>query len=345
MSTAEFCFPSNKKRTVNRYCKILATASFIPEKVINNEEIIAKYDLPFKNDVIVKATGVEKRHIAEDNQDDSDLLSAAAKQCISSYNLKAEDLTRLIVNKFKGDNLLPMTASRVLDKLGCNVANHAFDLDGGTSSFLFALDVAERFIGTGDEFVLIASGGVNNRFISKTDPRVAFLFGDASAAILMGPAEESHVLASYFYTNHEYYHLATSGGMEFLKKLRFEGDDSQFYDMYKMENWKDAEDFYQRAVKEIYRNLQEESGMGIGDIDLVLITENNAPIRDLTLETLGVSEEKSLSLLKDYGNTMSASLPLLLDKGFKSGRIQEGMKIMLISHGEGISGGGMIYKV
>jgi 3-oxoacyl-[acyl-carrier-protein] synthase-3 len=63
------------------------------------------------------------------------------------------------------------------------------------------------------------------------------------------------------------------------------------------------------------------------------------------LETLGVGTEKSISLIREYGNTMSAMLPLLIDYGLRSGRIEEGMNIMLISHGEGFSGGGLIYRV
>lgn len=78
---------------------------------------------------------------------------------------------------------------------------------------------------------------------------------------------------------------------------------------------------------------------------MVLVTENNVKIWELTLETLGVYPEKSISLIREYGNTMSAMLPLLIDHGFRSGRIQKGMNIMLISHGEGFSGGGLIYRV
>ena len=340
-----YCFPEKKRKEISRFSKILATGSYIPEKTVINDEIISKNELPFRSSVIFKATGVEKRHIADNTQDDSDLLCFAAKNCLDSYELRPESLSRLIVNKYMGDNILPMTASRLQSKLGSRMANHAFDLDGGVSSFLFALDLGMRYIATGDEYVLIASGGVNNRLISKKDPRVAFLFGDASASILLGPSEEQHVLASYFYSNHEYYHLATARGIKFLRETSFERDPSDFYDTYKMDNWKDAEDFYRNATKEVFTRLQEESGLSIKDIDLVLVTENNASIRDLTLEALGVGEEKSISLLKEHGNTMSAMLPLLLDFGWKNGRIHEGMNILLVSHGEGISGGGIIYKV
>lgn len=345
MGVNEYYFPKNKKRTIKRYCQILSTGSYIPEAVVSNDEIIAEYQLPVKNEVIVKATGVEKRHVAALTQDDSDMLSIAARRCLDAFQLKPEQLSRLIVNKYMGDNLLPMTASRVQAKLESAVANHAFDVDGGISSFLTAVDLASRFIATGDEYVLIASGGVHNRLISKTDPRVAFLYGDAAASILLGPSEEIHLLGSYFYTNHQYYELATARGTEFLRRTRFDGDGSEFYDTYKMGNWKSAEDFYRRATQEIAEKLREESGLSLKEIDLFLTTENNAPIRELTLKTLGVNEEQSFSLLAEYGNTMSAALPLLLDYGIKTGRIQKGMRIMLISHGEGISGGGMIYKV
>lgn len=341
----QYYFPKNKHKYIKRFSKILSTASYIPETSLSNEEIIERYKLPFKSSAILKTTGVARRHIANNNQDDSDLLCLAAQSCLERYGLKPDNLSRLIVNKYRGDNLLPMTASRLQAKLGSKTANHAFDVDGGISSFLIALDLATRYIDTGDDFILIASGGIHNRLVSKTDPRVAFLFGDASAAILLGPSTEPHVLASYFYTNHNFYELATSRGLLFLENISFEEDSSVFYDTYKMGNWKQAADFYQIATREIYRNLQEESGLSIEEMDLVLVTENNAAIRRLTLETLGVGEEKSLTLLAETGNTMSAMLPLLLDHAAKTGRLQEGTRLMLISHGEGISGGGMVYKV
>ena len=96
------------------------------------------------------------------------------------------------------------------------------------------------------------------------------------------------------------------------------------YDTYKMGNWKEAEEFYKEAVYEVSKNLFLESGLKIDDVDLVLVTENNRKIWELTLDVLGVGEEKSISLIKNHGNTMSAMLPLLLDKGFSTGKIQKG---------------------
>ena len=97
---------------------------------------------------------------------------------------------------------------------------------------------------------------------------------------------------------------------------------------------REAEEFFREATSVVSKNLLEESGLKMEDIDLVLVTENNKKIWQLTLETLGVSEDKSISILRDCGNTMSAMLPLLIDKGISTGKIAEGMNVMMISHGK-----------
>ena len=349
MKISKYVFPKHKRRHINRYCKIKSVASYIPEKSVDNEEIIREFNLPFKGSFITKSIGVESRFVAQDNQSDSDLLVLAAEKCLKKANFKVDDLSRIIVNKFYGDNLLPMTASALQRKLGSSTAIHSFDIEGGISSFLHTFDAASRFISTGDEDILIASGGISSKLISKTDPRVAFLFGDAAASVLIGRSEQQHILASYFYSNYDFYELATAiTPLTLVDKRETMTIDQQMasvYDTYKMGNWKEAEEFYKEAVYEVSKNLFLESGLKIDDVDLVLVTENNRKIWELTLDVLGVREEKSISLIKNHGNTMSAMLPLLLDKGFSTGKIQKGMIIMLISHGEGLSGGGILYKV
>jgi len=349
MGGLKFYFPKNKRKNITRFCKILSTASFFPEKVLTNEEIIEKNSLPFKSSVIEKTIGVKTRHIADDSYDDSKMLLKSAKKCLDSYGLKPDRLSRILVNKYYGDNLLPMTASRLQGKLNSNTAMHAFDVDGGITSFLHSVDLISRYIDTGDEYILLSSGGIHTKLISKKDPRVAFLFGDASASLLFGRTEEQHILASYFYSNHEYSHLALSisplsavDGTD--ETVPFE-ELTYIYDTYRMGNWKEAEEFLREATSVVSKNLLEESGLKMEDIDLVLVTENNKKIWQLTLETLGVSEDKSISILRDCGNTMTAMLPLLIDKGISTGKIAEGMNVMMISHGEGISGGGIIYRV
>ncbi len=345
MSQNKFYFPKLKKKNISRYCEIRSIASFVPETTISTDEIIEMYGLEFKSPAIIKSVGVDKRHVADEISEDSDLLCLAAQKCLNQCSFEPDCLSRVFVNKYIGDNILPMTASNLKKKLGNRKAIQAFDIDGGISSFLIAFDLISKYINTGDKHILLASGGIINRMVSKTDPRVAFLFGDASTAVLFSHSSEKHILASYFYSNCEFYELAYAISPLTIADMGLNSDLPALYDTYRMDNWKKAEEFYREASVAVSNSLLEESGLSLKEIDMVLVTENNRRIWELTLETLGFSEDKSISLIENYGNTMSAMLPLQLDFGFSQGKIEKGMNIMMISHGEGISGGGIIYRV
>lgn len=352
MQYVDYIFPEYKKRNIKQHSKIVATASYFPDRVVTNQDIIDANQLQVTDIAVRKTLGVEKRRVAEESMADSDLLVKAAVKCLKKAKIKPDQLSKLLVTKFLGDRILPMTASMVQRKLNSQIAFHAVDIEGGINSFLNAIDLATRYISTAkkkEQYILILSGGIHVAPISKTDPRLAFLFGDGAAAILLAVANESHFLASYIYTNYEYYESSGSRKLKMEEwvsdKIYEQGDYRLLYDLYHMENWKNFIDFYLLAAEVTRNNLLNESDLTMNDIDLILVTENNKRIRDLTLEKLGVPQEKSLSVIHEYGNRMSAMLPVLLDKAYTENQLKQGMNVMLISHGEGASGGGMIYRV
>ena len=104
MRKLKFYFPKNKRKNISRFCKILSAASFLPNNILTNEEIIESNSLPFKSSVIEKTIGVKTRHIADDCYDDSEMLFESAKKCLDNYGLMPDDLSRIIVNKYYGDN-------------------------------------------------------------------------------------------------------------------------------------------------------------------------------------------------------------------------------------------------
>lgn len=345
-------FPAFRPRIIRQHSRILATAAYLPERVVGNQDIIDAGQLPVTDVVVRKTLGIARRRVAPEGVADSDLLAEAARRCLDAAGLGPDQLSRILVTKLLGDRVLPMTASLVQRQLNCTVAMHAVDVEGGTSAFLHAVDLAIRYISTAandNETILVLSGGLHNLPVSKTDPRLAFLFGDGAAAVLLGVAAEPHFLASYAYTNHAYFAAAGTRTLKVdqsvSERIYERGEIAMLYDFYTMGNWKDTADFYVEAAQVTRDRLLQESGLAMDDIDLVLVTENNRRLRDLTLDALGVPEERSLTVIQDYGNTMSAMLPLLLHKAYQEQRLQEGMHVMLISHGEGASGGGLIYRV
>ena len=194
-------------------------------------------------DAVVKKTlGVSERRIANRGVADTDLLGIAAERCLAKAGVTPERLSKLIVNKFIGDRILPMTGSMLQRRLGCSTAIQSFDIDGGITSFLHALDVAASAINSGDELVLVVSGGISSPFLNKEDPRTAFLYGDGAGAVLLGVAEEPHIEASYFYTNYEYADLAVGFSMrQTVDSLRDTSECYAIQDVYRVGNWKDAQ--------------------------------------------------------------------------------------------------------
>jgi 3-oxoacyl-[acyl-carrier-protein] synthase-3 len=268
---------------------------------------------------------------------------------LQAADVPVDHLSKILVTRFLGDHVLPMTASLVQRKLGATVAMHALDVEGGTNSFIHAVDLATRYISTtaGDAPILLCSGGIHALPVSKTDPRVAFLFGDGAAALLLAPSDAPRFLACYTYANPAHFDAAGTRTLkltpELFDRLSKQGDVSPLYDLYSMGNWKDTADFYVEAACVTADRLLAESGLRREDIDLCLVTENNARLREMTLAALGFTEAQSRSLLAETGNTMTAMLPLLLDATLRDA--PAGANIMLISHGEGASGGGLIYRV
>jgi 3-oxoacyl-[acyl-carrier-protein] synthase III len=130
--------------------------------------------------------------------------------------------------------------------------------------------------------------------------------------------------------------VASDGGTE---------NKERYYRLYRSGNWKEAKAFVLEACSVTVAKLLEASGLSMKDIDCFLITENNRRLWLAILERLGVEEHRTLSVLRQYGNTMSAMLPLLLDQAIRSGGILSGQRVLLLSIGEGISGGGLVYRV
>lgn len=341
----EYSFPEKKRLRPKRFSKVVCTASYFPESIVTNKEIINSNGLPFAEKIIEKSVGVKERRVAPEGLADSDLLVEAAKKCLKKAGIRSEHLSRVIVTTYIGDRLFPMTASMVLKKLECRKAIQAFDIEGGTNAFLQALDLSEKYISTGDDYILILSGGICNKFISKTDPRSAFLFGDGASAMLIGKGDEEHFIDSYFYTNNNFFDYAKGFSVKDVMRSVNVGDIKSLYDTYKLDNWKKVEDFFLTATDEIVKNILTDNGLTIDDIDLVLLTESNRPLKNSIMKRLNISEEKSETMLEYYGNTMSAMLPLLYNKSCENGRLKKGMNILFLSHGEGVSGGGILYKI
>lgn len=346
----DYTFPEGPSPNVEvrgRYARIVATASALPETVVTNQAIVDGYDHRGSAGTMSKIVGTTERRVAADGIVDSDLLALAAQRCLDKANVSPDALGKLVVTKFLGDRVLPMTASALQRKLGCNVAMQALDVDGGIHSFVQAMEVAATAIGMGEAPVLIVSGGVINRLVSRTDPRLAFQYGDGAAAVLLAPADKPGILARYGFSNYEFVDQCLGFGMResFPKNIHETRAYDSLYELYRQGDYKPSLDFVRVAMRKTVDSLLEQARCTMTNVSLVLLTETHHRLWTAVLEHLGIDASRSLSLLPRLGNTMSAMLPLLLDEALGTGRVVPGDLVMLLSVGEGLSGGGMLVTV
>jgi 3-oxoacyl-[acyl-carrier-protein] synthase III len=331
----------------SRRAAILATGSCLPPTVVSNQEIIAAHGHGVTATAVRKIYGVERRHVAETGLADSDLLAQAARMALECAGRRPEDLSKMLVTKFLGDRLLPMTASPTQKKLGSSLAFQALDVDGGSNAFLQALEAAASAIAMGDDLVLVTSGGIHNRIVSRQDPRLAFLYGDGAGAVLLGLATPemgaSRIEASY--------QLSDASALDFargfeLRKMSLDLHQTKDYggllDLYQGGDWRGIQDKVVDMVGRIAREVLANAQRSLLEMDLVLLTENHHRVWAAVLDHLGVAREKTVSLVEECGNTMSAMLPLQLDHAIAQGRLQRGQRVLLLSIGEGLSCGGMV---
>lgn len=339
-------FPENKKQIWTRPCEIIGMASVLPPTSLSNEQISRSQKNPLPEQMISRMVGVTNRYVASPGTSDSDLLVAAAQKCLQNAGIAVEDISKLIVNKFLGDRILPPTASIVQRKLGSRRAFQCMDIDGGMNSFMQSFIMGAKCIQSGDEIVLIVSGGVCHDLISTDNPRVSYLFGDGATAVLLGHSDRTHILSHYEFSNYDYSEIFKS--TDFFTAAQAGHNtitsDPVLHDMYNMENWKDANAFILESLQHTLNCLLESAECTFEEIDYFLVTEINRPLWENIIKHLHIPATKTLHLLQQQGNTLTANMPMLLVNLNNNVTLQPGQKVMMLSVGEGLCGGGCIYQ-
>jgi len=328
------------------YARIVSTATVVPEQVVSNEQIIESHGHSVSASAMARITGVAQRRVAEPGVTDTELLARATVRCLAQANTKAEELSKLLVTKFLGDRALPMTAALLQKKLDCGVAVQSYDIDGGIHSFIHAVEAASSLMAMGEGPIVIASGGVVNRVVSRKDPRVAFQYGDGAAAIMLSCSDEPHILATYSFTNPAFSKIAIGFEIRgaFPNDIHQTRDYERFFDLYAQSDWKPAQQFVLDAMRHTANALLEASGKHWNQVDLFLVTETHHRLWQSIIRDLGIEVQRTVSLLSKYGNTMSAMLPMQLDEALRTGAAGPGSLVMMLSVGEGLSGGGVLVE-
>jgi 3-oxoacyl-[acyl-carrier-protein] synthase-3 len=321
--------------------KIVATGSYLPEKVLTNNDLEKMVDT--SDEWITERTGIKERRIAAEGESTSDLCAGAIKDACANAGIDPSSLDGVIVGTSTTDTLFPSTACWTQKKLGIK-GMAAFDVSAGCSGFLYALELATSLIVSGtSKRIAVVGGEVMSRVINWKDRRTCVLFGDgAGAAIVTAGDGKSGVLASNWGADGNLAPILyqPAGGSQ--QPATHETVDAMAHTVHMEGNtvFKHAVVAMSGAVTKAIE-AAEVSG---DDIDLFIPHQANMRIMEAARQRAGVDAEKMVNVLPKYGNMSAATIPVALHESNLAGRLKEGDLLAMTAFGTGFTWGASIVR-
>jgi 3-oxoacyl-[acyl-carrier-protein] synthase-3 len=321
--------------------RIIGTGSYTPEAVLTNDDLAKKIET--SDEWIVTRTGIRARRMARKDEQTSDMAAAAAKRALEMAEVRPEELDLIIVGTISGDMPMPSCATFVQKKLGARCP--AFDVSAACAGSLYGLSIADKFVRTGaSKRVLVIGVELLSRLLDWEDRNTCVLFGDAAGAMLVAPeADESRgILATHLDADGTLTDILTIPGGGSLHPASHETVEARLHKV-KM-NGREVYKIAVRALAETVEKSLAMVGMTTADVKHVVPHQANIRIVDTVLERLGIPRDRAVLNIEKYGNTSSASVPVTLDEGVRSGRIQKGDIVAMMAIGAGMSWGSAIMR-
>ncbi len=348
--------------------KVLGLGSYVPERVVTNEEIPYLDDhhvrqaakLTETDDAwIQQRTGIkERRYVPNDGKTwTSDLAVHAAKRALADAGLTAQDIDCIILGTLSPDYHFPGTGVVVQQKLGIAERGNCpcFDIRQQCSAFVYGLQMADAFIRTGmyKRILLIGAELHSHALDFSTRGRdVMVLFGDGAGAMVLGPMETDDPRAGVMYTS---VHADGSGSQDLNLKI-FEIARMPYLDydpkdrehnalMYpKM----DGKRVFLHAVRGMVMSTNAalaKTGMTWDDIQWFVPHQANLRINEKVAEVARIPHDKVLNTIEFFGNTTAATVPLTIDHWRQHGKVKRGDRILSSVFGSGYTWGAAIFTL
>lgn len=311
--------------------RITGTGSALPEKVVTNDEL-SNY-METSDEWIRTRTGIEKRHIAVEETNTS-LSVKASKAAMEMAGVTAEEIDLIILATVSGDNFYPSGACSIQAELGA-VNAVAFDINAACSGFMFGLQIANAYIGIkAAKKALVVGAEVLSKMMNWEDRSTCVLFGDGAGAAIIEDGGDS--LYSFVQGSDGSRGMALHCANRPINNLFVKNDPALDYT--KMDG-QAVFKFAVRTVPQAINEALETAGLKQEDIDLFLLHQANMRIIESVAKRLtGTMElDRFPTTLQECGNISAGSVPILLDKMVREGRVKRGDKIAMAGFGAGLT--------
>ncbi len=319
---------------------ITAVGAYVPDYVLSNDILATMVET--NDEWITSRTGIKERRILKDKDKGTSFLGIkAAEDLIAKKNLDPKEIDMVIFATVTPDLPVASTAAYTASKIGA-INAFSYDLQAACSSFLYGMSTAASYIESGRyKKILVIGADKMSSIIDYTDRTTCIIFGDGGGAALFEPNYEGLGLQDEY--------LRTDGiGREFLKieaggsilppseetvakGQHFVRQDGKAVFKYAVSNMADASS-----------KIMERNNLTGQDVNWLIAHQANKRIIDATAKRMELDEKKVLMNIQRYGNTTSATLPLLLHDYEK--QLKKGDNIVFASFGGGFTWGSIYFK-
>jgi 3-oxoacyl-[acyl-carrier-protein] synthase-3 len=315
---------------MSSYSRITGTGSYLPPRRLSNADMVARLaqdGIETSDEWIVERSGISARHFADEGVFSSDLAVHACQEALRAAGRSASEVDLIIVATSTPDMVFPSTACILQGKLGA-IGGAAFDVQAVCSGFVYALTVADALIKTGSaRCALVVGAEIFSRILDFKDRGTCVLFGDGAGAVVLEASDTPGILSTDVHADGRHVDLLCVPG-------HVQGGLVSGVPLLKMA----GQAVFKLAVgvlEDAARAVLSKAGKTEADIDWLVPHQANIRIIQSTAKKLKLPMENVILTVGQHGNTSAASIPLALDVGVRSGRVQKGQTLLL----EGVGGG------
>jgi len=323
---------------------ISGTGSYVPEKILTNHELEEIVDT--SDEWIRSRTGIKERRIASDTQSTSDLATEAAKVAMEDANVSGEDIDLIIVATISPDAFFPATACYVQKNIEATNAL-CFDVSAACSGFLYAMQIAESLILSGQRKTALIIGAEKlSSMVDWEDRNTCILFGDGAGSVILTVDENNDkgrkLLSSSLGSDGrqtDILHVPGGGSAcpitpdnadQKLNTIRMQGREVYKYAV--------------NAMRRAAEDALQKYGLSSEDVDMVIPHQANLRIIEAITDRMSIPKEKTFINLTKYGNTSAAAIAIALDEANKTKSINEGDIVLLVAFGAGLTWASYLLK-
>jgi 3-oxoacyl-[acyl-carrier-protein] synthase-3 len=318
------------------YAKIIGTGSYVPERIITNDELsrLLGEDI---NEFVSQVIGIQERHVCAEDESTADLATEASRRALEAAGVSAQDLNLIILATDTPEYLSPATSAVVQHRLNAHNAG-TFDVNCACAGFVTALDTASKYIAADAAYqnILVIGAYAMSKFVDWTEKRTSTIFADGAGAVVLKSSDERGFLASKLVAEGSFHdHMGIYAGGSFMPiteevlregrwtKVRFA---KKYPPEVNLNGW-----------PQIVSDVLAKCDLALSDVGLFLFTQVNLSTIKEVMKGMDVPMTRTHTIMGKWGYTGSACIPMVLDDAVREGKLKCGDVVVMCASGGGLN--------